>query len=156
MGLPFDLPLATARGARARLLVTVPKATDALQTARAGKNCESGYGFCREKERTTPSRRRRSDAVLNVSDLVIEPLDPSTSANGRYPFRITPPTGRSRADSAASRGGRNFSIRDSAAALMGGGGRDSAVLEAETEEDAQAWVDAISSWQSAGLLSALL
>ena len=97
--------------------------------------------------------RRRSDAVLNVSDLVIEPLDPSTSANGRYPFRITPPSGRSRADSAASRG---FSIRDSAAALMGGGGRDSAVLEAETEEDAQAWVDAISSWQSAGLLSALL
>ena len=39
---------------------------------------------------------------------------------------------------------------------MGGGDRDSAVLEAETEEDAQAWVDAISSWQSAGLLSALL
>ena len=41
MGLPFDLPLATARGARARLLVMVPKATpratDALQTARARK-----------------------------------------------------------------------------------------------------------------------
>ena len=37
MGLPFDLPLATARGARARLLVTVPKATDAPQPARARK-----------------------------------------------------------------------------------------------------------------------
>ena len=100
--------------------------------------------------------RRRADAVLRVSELVVEPLDPSTSADGRFPFRITPPSGRSRADSAASRGGRPFSIRDSAAALMGGGGREGAVLEAETEEDAQAWVDAISSWQSAGLLSALL
>ena len=43
------------------LLKVTDKATDAPQTARAGKNCESGYGFCREKERTTPSRR--SDAV---------------------------------------------------------------------------------------------
>ena len=46
MGLPFDLPLATARGARARLLVTVPKATDALQMARARQKIDRvGTGF---------------------------------------------------------------------------------------------------------------
>ena len=63
MGLPFDLPLATARGTRARLLVTVPKATDAPQTARAGKKLGE---WVRVLSASTTPWPRRSARLLKL------------------------------------------------------------------------------------------